>query len=187
MEIDNKVHAASRHEWRKWLESNAETEKYCWLVLPRKQSEFTYIDAVEEALCFGWIDSTKKGLDEQYIAQRFSHRVPKSNWTELNKERARRMKKLGLMTVHGERVLPDLDAEFEMLEEISEAINEDTALAANFAELPDLYVRIKLDNIQSVRKDRELFDKRLATFLEKTRKGELYGKWNDEGRLIDDK
>lgn len=62
MEIDNQVHATNRNEWRKWLEENAETDKYCWLVLSRKQNEFTYIDAVEEALCFGWIDSTKKRL-----------------------------------------------------------------------------------------------------------------------------
>lgn len=185
MEIDNKVYATNRDEWRSWLEANGETQKYCWLVLPRKQSDFTYIDAVEEALCFGWIDSTKKGLDETHIGQRFSHRVPKSNWTELNKERARRMRKLGLMTPHGERVLPNLDAEFEIFEDILEAIEQDAVLAENFAKLPDLYVRIKLDNIQSVFKDRALFDKRLATFFEKTRKGELYGKWHDDGRLTD--
>ncbi|MBC1435105.1 thymidylate synthase [Listeria rocourtiae] len=175
----------NRSEWRAWLESNGEFEKYCWLILPRKQSKFTYIDAVEEALCFGWIDSTKKGLDDEHIAQRFSHRVPKSNWTELNKERARRMRKLGLMTPQGERVLPNLEAKFEIATDILEAIVEDVALAENFAKLPDLYVRIKLDNIQSVAKDRALYDKRLATFFEKTRRGELYGKWNDGGRLTD--
>ncbi|WP_430535348.1 YdeI/OmpD-associated family protein [Listeria rocourtiae] len=185
MEIDNKVYAVNRSEWRSWLEANGEFEKYCWLILPRKQNKFTYIDAVEEALCFGWIDSTKKGLDDEHIAQRFSHRVQKSNWTELNKERARRLKRLGLMMPQGERVLPDLEAEFEIAADILAAIEEDAVLSENFANLPDLYVRIKLDNIQAVIKNRALYDKRLATFFEKTRKGELYGKWHDGGRLKD--
>ena len=91
---------------------NHKTEKECWVVVkrgrPTDDSTFWYIDAVEEALCFGWIDSTTKKIADDITAQKLCPRKPRSNWSELNKERCRRMERLGLMTDAGRAVLPDM-------------------------------------------------------------------------------
>lgn len=101
MEIHNLLDAKSRTELREWLIQNHETEKECWVVVkrgrPTDDDTFWYIDAVEEALCFGWIDSTIKKIADDATAQKLCPRKPGSNWSELNKERCRRMERLGLM------------------------------------------------------------------------------------------
>jgi uncharacterized protein YdeI (YjbR/CyaY-like superfamily) len=145
------------------------------------------LDFVEEALCFGWIDSTRKKMDDTQTGQRFSPRKKNSNWTELNKERVRRLDRLGLMTEPGKKVLPDMTAESFMIHEaILEELRQDEVLYHNFQALPDLYVRIKIDNIQSVRNDANLYNKRLTKFIEHTRMNKMYGQWNDDGRLAKD-
>lgn len=96
MVIDKIVQPLARLEWRKWLSDYHSSEDYCWLITTKNQS-FSYLDAVEESLCFGWIDSTRKKIDDSHTAQRFSPRKKNSNWSGLNKERVRRLDKLGLM------------------------------------------------------------------------------------------
>ena len=89
---------------RSWLEKNSEKEKEVWLVYYRKSSgkkRIPYNDAVEEALCFGWIDSTAKKIDEEKFAQKFTPRNPKSPISEMNKERVRRLIKAKKMTEKG--------------------------------------------------------------------------------------
>lgn len=184
MIIDKIVQAHSRQEWRQWLSDNHGAENYCWAVTTN-HDPVSYLDLVEEALCFGWIDSTKKRLDNTQTAQRFSPRSKRSNWTELNKERVRRLDKLGLMTEAGNRVLPAMSVEsFVIQEDILAQLREDETLYRNFLDLPDLYVRIKIDNIQSVRNDATLFHNRLTKFIEHTRINKMYGQWNDDGRLL---
>jgi uncharacterized protein YdeI (YjbR/CyaY-like superfamily) len=81
-----------------------------WLVSYRKSTgkpSLRYVDAVEEALCFGWIDGLEKTIDSERYALRFSPRRPKSNWTETNKERARRLIAEGRMTEAGFASLPE--------------------------------------------------------------------------------
>ena len=101
MEIHNLLDVKSRAELREWLIKNHKTEKECWVVVkrgrPTDDNTFWYIDAVEEALCFGWIDSTTKKIADDVTAQKLCPRKPRSNWSELNKERCRRMERLGLM------------------------------------------------------------------------------------------
>ncbi|MDZ4728008.1 MAG: YdeI/OmpD-associated family protein [Leptospira sp.] len=97
-------YAKSRKEWRTWLKKNQSKEKSVWLVLYKKSSSVTsvtYDEAVEEALCFGWIDSIKKKRDEESSIQYFSKRKPKSNWSKLNKQRVARLIEQGLMTPTG--------------------------------------------------------------------------------------
>ncbi|TDQ36117.1 uncharacterized protein YdeI (YjbR/CyaY-like superfamily) [Aureibacillus halotolerans] len=152
MEMDCLVTARTRQEWRKWLSDNHRSEAYCWVTLSKNHS-LTYLDAVEEALCFGWIDSTKKRVNETDVGQRFSPRKRNSHWTELNKERVRRLDKLGLMTEEGKKVLPEMTSEsFTIDEEIIAELEQDEVLYQHFQSLPDLYVRIKIDNIQSVKR-----------------------------------
>ncbi|MEM9685800.1 MAG: hypothetical protein AAF934_02640, partial [Bacteroidota bacterium] len=79
-----------RKEWRTWLEANFATEDDIWLEYPLKKTgkeRIQYNDAVEEALCFGWIDSTVKSLNEETTIQRFCQRRKKSNFSQPNKER----------------------------------------------------------------------------------------------------
>jgi uncharacterized protein YdeI (YjbR/CyaY-like superfamily) len=145
-----------------------------------------YLDVVEEALCFGWIDGIKKKISETQLAQRLSPRTKKSSWTELNKERVRRLERLGLMTSSGRKVLPDINSSSFVIDSfIEEKIMEDSQIKENYHNMPELYTRIRIDNIQSVRKDVELYHKRLEKFLLNTKNNKMYGQWNDKGRLIE--
>lgn len=187
MEVTNPLITSSRSDWRLWLEKNHEITKEQWLVMDKRVDGFSlsYLDAVEEAICFGWIDGIAKRISDFEIAQRFTPRRPRSNWTELNKERARRLTRLGLMTEVGERVLPDLQAPFVIADDILAAINLDSETRSNFKSFHDLYIRVRIGYIEEMRKKPEEFDRRLGNFLKKTALGKLYGNWTDEGRLLD--
>lgn len=186
MEIENLLSVHTREELRAWLEEYSQTEKFCWVLLGNadQADRLQYLDAVEEALCFGWIDSTRKKLPDTGLAQRLSPRSKKSNWTELNKERVRRLEKLGLMTDDGRKVLPDMRPEsFIIDEDIESRLKEDEQLYRNFLNFPELYSRIRIDTIQSTKKDPAVFNARLEKFVENTRANKMYGQWNDNGRL----
>ena len=110
MQITETLYVTNRDEWRKWLSENYATKKELWLISYSKDSgkpSILYLHAVEEALCFGWIDGIAKKIDSKRLAQRFTPRRPKSNWTELNKERAKRLIQNGKMTDAGLKVLPE--------------------------------------------------------------------------------
>ena len=98
------LHLTTRRDWRAWLNSHHETEKEIWLIFQKKRTGkagLTYDDAVEEAICFGWIDSIVKRRDEQTYVQRFTPRNLKSHWSMLNVDRAKKMMAAGLMTAAG--------------------------------------------------------------------------------------
>lgn len=178
----------TRDDFRKWLSENHDTAKECWIAAKRgktpPEDALWYIDAVEEALCFGWIDSTIKNVDG-VVLQRFGPRSKSSNWTELNKERCRRLEKLGMMTDAGRAACPDLDKEFVILPEIIAIFKTDPEAWANFTSSPPLYQRVRIDNIQRTKSRRELFDSRLKNLIEASRQGYLIGDWHDYGRLLD--
>lgn len=189
MTIQNLLDVKSRKELRDWLLRNHDKESECWIVVKRGRpvddGTFWYIDAVEEALCFGWIDSTTKKISEDVTAQRLCPRRPRSNWSELNKERCRRMERLGLMTDAGRAVLPDMSENgFSIDEDILQELKADDVVWENFCRQPELYKRIRIDTIQIKKKQPEIFRSRLNKFIENTRNGILYGKWNDNGRLL---
>lgn len=185
----NILKAKNREELRLWLENNYETQKECWVIVkrgkPQNDNTFWYIDAVEEALCFGWIDSTVKKLDTGITIQRLSPRKKGSIWSELNKERCRRMEKLGKMTQAGKKVLPDMSEKgFNIDIDILEALKKDEMVWANFHKFPSLYQRVRIDTIQIKKKNPQLFQKRLEKLIENTKNGIMYGEWNDNGRLL---
>jgi uncharacterized protein YdeI (YjbR/CyaY-like superfamily) len=103
IEVHNNVqtfHAKSRKEWRNWLEKNHSSEKSVWLIIYKKESKISsvyYPEAVDEALCFGWIDSKPNKRDENSYYQFFSKRNPKSNWSKVNKEKIAKLIEKGLM------------------------------------------------------------------------------------------
>jgi len=97
-------YAKDRKTWRRWLEKNYAKSPGIWLIYYKKASgkpRVTYNDAVEEALCFGWIDSTVKSLDDDRYMQRFTPRKPKSGWSGINKQRIEKILTAGLMTQAG--------------------------------------------------------------------------------------
>jgi len=109
MEIGETLYVTDREEFRNWLIENHQNKKEIWLVQYKKATKkpsLHYVEAVEEAICFGWIDGFEKGMDTERYAIRFSPRRPKSNWTNTNKERARRMIAEGRMTKTGRATLP---------------------------------------------------------------------------------
>jgi uncharacterized protein YdeI (YjbR/CyaY-like superfamily) len=179
MEITKTLYVTDREEWRAWLEENHAREKEIWLVYYRKGSgkgRIPYNDAVEEALCFGWIDSTNKSIDEERLAQRFSPRSPKSGFSPMNKERVRRLIEQGRMTQAGLDMLGDaLEGEFEVPADIEEALRADVQVWENFQQFPESYKRIRVGWIDGARHRPEEFEKRLRYFVKMTRQGKRFG------------
>lgn len=187
MEINNPQYFTSRQQWRNWLIENHKNQKECWVSVTRNKNNTTlllYLDAVEEALCFGWIDSTTKSQDG-ITYQRFSPRRKTSNWTELNKERVRRLERLGLMTDAGRASLPaDFESPFTIESEILNILQSDPIVWQNFQNFPPLYQRIRIGNIQFRRRQKLDYQTMLKRFIEETRKNKIYGEWHDNGRLL---
>lgn len=110
MEIVNLLEMSDRSQLRRWLEVHHASERECWVVCSRKRvvpdGVISYVDVVEEALCFGWIDSTVKRLPDGRLAQRLSPRRKRSHWTALNRQRCASLESRGLMTQAGRDALP---------------------------------------------------------------------------------
>jgi uncharacterized protein YdeI (YjbR/CyaY-like superfamily) len=175
VEIAETLEVSDRGQWRAWLAEHHATKTEIWLV-SRKPPTVTYIDSVYEALCFGWIDGIAKRIDESRTGQRFTPRRPKGNWTELNKERARRLIDAGLMTDAGRAVLPDLSIEaFSIAPDIIEALQADAEVWANFQNFSGLYQRVRISYIEETRKQPEVFKTRLANFLKQSKLNKTFG------------
>ena len=100
----DKFHPANKDEWRNWLKENHLSADSIWVIFYKKSSprhNMNWSDAVDQALCFGWIDSTKKSIDEETFMQYFSKRKPKSNWSRINKEKVKILIEQGLMEEAG--------------------------------------------------------------------------------------
>ena len=165
------------------------SESECWLVLkrgkPQDDGAFYYLDAVEEALCFGWIDSIQKIVDGVHL-QRFSPRTKNGYWSELNKERLRRLEKLGLMTSEGRKVAPKMGARSYTIDPDVEAALKKARVFSKFKTLPSLYQRVRAYNVAFYKSfDMEAYRKALNHLIEETKNGRMYGEWNDYGRLLD--
>jgi uncharacterized protein YdeI (YjbR/CyaY-like superfamily) len=109
MDIGETLYVTTPAAFRKWLQANHKAKTEIWLIRYKKATQkasIDYVAAVEEAICFGWIDGFEKGMDAERFALRFTPRRSKSNWTETNKERARRLIAEGRMTEAGLRSLP---------------------------------------------------------------------------------
>lgn len=110
MEITLLLEFAERQQLREWLLENHSSAKECWVAMSRSKNPpagvLPYLDVVEEALCFGWIDSTLKKLPDGRLAQRLSPRRKNSHWTELNKQRCQELESRGLMTPDGRDAIP---------------------------------------------------------------------------------
>ena len=104
MEIRKMLHVASREEWRAWLMKHYQSETEVWLIYYKKhtgQPRISYDHAVEEALCFGWVDSTVKRIDDEKFAQKFTPRRDCAKWSAINITRVRKLIREGRMTEAG--------------------------------------------------------------------------------------
>ena len=98
----------SRTDWRKWLEKNHQSKQSVWLIYFKSSTSVpsvSWSEAVDEALCFGWIDSTKKTIDKERYIQYFSRRKPNSTWSKINKDKIEYLTKQGLMTPAGKKIV----------------------------------------------------------------------------------
>ena len=162
-----------RQEWRAWLSEHFRISSEIWFVFPMKASGETglsYNDAVEEALCFGWIDSTIKHIDPLHRAQRFTPRRKGSPYSQPNIERLIWLESQGLIhpTVR-ESILPVIEAPFVFPSDIIGVLLQDRTVWENYNRFSEPYKRIRIAYIDAARTRPEEFRKRLDSFIEKTR------------------
>lgn len=191
MEIKETLYVHDRAKWRSWLAENHAIADEIWLIYYKVNSNkprIPYNDAVEEALCYGWIDSTVKRLDDERFVQRFSPRRKNSQLSELNRERIRRLIENGRMTSVGlEKVRHHLEGdskkrkgdvsfkEYKLPDDILDTLKKDPVIWKNFRAFPESYKRIRIGWIDSARERPEIFQTRLRYFIKMTGKNKMFG------------
>lgn len=173
------LYITNRKDWRDWLENNFINEREIWLIYPNKTSgkrRISYNDAVEEALCFGWIDSTVRKYDEESNIQRFSPRRPQTSYSQPNRERLRWLAKENLLhpTVQ-DTVKKVLKRKFVFPPDILKAIKRNKPAWENYQRFSPAYRRIRVAYIEAARTRPEEFKKRLANFIKKTEENKQIG------------
>jgi len=192
MEVTNLLDIHTREALYAWYLENHATAKDFWLRVNRASADcpgvIRYVDAVEVALCFGWIDSTQKRIDDGKPVQHFTPRRKGSNWCEQNLARCRRLVRLGEMTPAGLAVAPSLDpADFVFEDWVLDAIKADEQAWRHFQSFPETYRRIKIDRIQHYQHTArpEYAQYTLEKFIRDCHAGRLQPGWSDFGRLED--
>lgn len=167
----------NRQDWRKWLENNFESRDDIWLEYPKKETgkeRILYNDAVEEALCFGWIDTTVKSLNKEVTLQRFCKRRINSSYSQANKERLKWL--LQNRLIH-KSVVDDIEKitkeRFIFPKDIIAKLKTDKCTWENFQKMSEPYKRIRIAYIESARKRPLEFEKRLNNLIEKTKENRM--------------
>ncbi|MCQ4121880.1 YdeI/OmpD-associated family protein [Rhodococcus tibetensis] len=160
------VSARTSAEWRAWLARNCQSENEVWLVLHHKDSgtaSVRYSEAIEQALCYGWIDGLHRKNDANSSRLRFTPRTERSSWSRINRERATRMIELGLMTEHGQalidlamakgtwQVLPDHESA-AIPNDLRELLDRNSAARINFEAFPPSSKRLILEWIAKAKR-----------------------------------
>lgn len=178
-------HAESRPQWRAWLEANHDSARGVWLCSWRATANkpvCPYAEAVEEAICFGWIDSTVNLLDAQRGLQLMTPRRPKSSWTRLNRQRVADMESAGLMTDAGRRAIGIAqrngwwtisDSVEDLLEpaDLAEALDALPAARAHWNEFPPSARKAMLWWVVTAAQE-QTRSRRIATIVDKAARGE---------------
>jgi uncharacterized protein YdeI (YjbR/CyaY-like superfamily) len=177
----------NRAAWRKWLEEHDSSEKEFWVIIHKKKSErkgLTYSEAVEEAICFGWIDSKMQTIDASRFRQRFSPRKKNSIWSKSNKETAETMVQKGKMTPAGFEAIAEAksngkwDAAYSSKttpstpEDLAKALKENESAWKNFRELSNSAKLQYVYWVNSAKKD-ETRQKRISAVVKKASQKEL--------------
>ncbi len=181
----------NQHAWRRWLDANHATVPEVWVLFYKKAAQrsgraaLTYENAVEQAICFGWIDGLKRRVDDERYAHRFTPRKPDSRWSKINRARLERMRSQGLMTPAGEAAVAasvrsgawELTAEpptVETPQELLAALEQDAEARTGWTGLAPSEQRRYATWI-GVAKRKETRARRLAESLELLRRGEKLG------------
>lgn len=193
MEIKKAIaefYAKDRKAWRKWLEKNHKLAKNVWLIIYKKESETPsvyYDESVEEALCFGWIDSKPNKRDAESYRLFFAERKPKSVWSKLNKTRIKKMIEQGLMHASG---LTKIDAakkdgswttldeieEYIMPADLSKALQKSKKASVHFNAFPPGVKKAIYQWIISA-KTEETKSKRIKETVEKAKENIRANQW----------
>jgi len=185
MNIGTTLYVTNRKAWRSWLSKNYESAPDIWLIFYKKASgkkRIPYNDAVEEALCYGWIDSIVKSVDHECFAQRFSPRKPNSVLSDMNKERIRRliaakkMTRAGLSAIgHHLTSQKKLPSRFIVPSDILVALKKNPDAWKNYRRFPLSYKRIRVGWIDASRSRSDVFKKRLKYFVDMCTKNKQFG------------
>jgi uncharacterized protein YdeI (YjbR/CyaY-like superfamily) len=166
-------------DWRAWLRRHHKTSREIWLIYYRKSSgkpRISYNDSVDEALCFGWIDSIQKKIDENRLAQRFTPRRPGSKTSEMNKARARRLVREKRMTPAGLAAIGSLTApRLVIAADIKAALEKDPVAGKRFRRFPIAYRRIRIAFVEGARGRPAEFRRRLDYLVRKSAQNEQFG------------
>ena len=173
------LYVTDRKKWRAWLRKNYKVAKEIWLVYYKKgtgKPRIEYNDAVEEALCFGWIDSTVRTIDEKRYAQRFSPRKPGSKYSPANMERLKfLMKKKKVIKEVRDRLGDLSEKKLVVPKDILAEIKSNKQAWKHFQKFSDAYKRIRIGFIDGARKRPTEFKKRLAYFIKMTEQNKQFG------------
>ena len=180
MKLGEMLDVRTRSAWRAWLRRNHARKNEIWLMYHAKasgESSLAYNDAVDEAICFGWIDSTVKKVGSTSRAQRFTPRRRGSPLSEMNKARARRLVREGRMTPIGRAALGSALRREPLVvaPDVRRALRAKPGAWARFEKFPVAYKRIRLGFIEGARGRPEIFATRLRYFVRMTAQGKRYG------------
>jgi uncharacterized protein YdeI (YjbR/CyaY-like superfamily) len=178
MNITETLYVDTREAWRAWLAAHHATASEIWLVSYRKHTgrpSVPYNDAVEEALCFGWIDSTRKGLDDERYVQRYTPRREGSAYSQLNRERLARLDEQGRLLPSVREVLDAIRPEaYQIPDDIRSAL-EDAGAWAFFQTTSPSYQRIRAAYVDGARAQPEEFAKRLNHLIAQSAREKQFG------------
>lgn len=153
------LYVKDRKQWRSWLAKNGKRAREIWLIYPKKHSgkvRIPYDDAVEEALCFGWIDGMTGKLDAERYVQRFTPRRPTSRWSPINIKRAQKLIAAGKMTKAGQLAFrPERRTEAhptELPSGLEKAFRSRAVAWNNFQRFPPFYQRMAVAWVASAKK-----------------------------------
>ncbi len=183
MEITETLQPSTREEWRDWLAGHYQDRSEIWLVTPRKATGrpgVAYNDAVEEALCFGWIDGIRKSLGEDRLAQRFTPRRDGSGFSQLNRERLARMiaeGKVAQPVLDAVATLDDISPEsYQVPTEIQDVLRATPEAWRHWQGFSPAYRRIRAAYVDTAReRDEAEYRKRLDHLVRKTAAGKQFG------------
>ena len=170
-------YCTARQEWRDWLAEHFESRDEIWFVFPTKDSGeacISYNDAVEEALCFGWIDGVAGTLDEKHHIRRFTPRRRGSGYSQPNIERLIWLDRQGLIHPKIRASIEELiSTPFVYPQDILDRLRQDEQVWKNYEGFAEPYKRIRIAYIDAARKRPAEFEKRLENFIRKTGENKL--------------
>jgi uncharacterized protein YdeI (YjbR/CyaY-like superfamily) len=177
MNETNVLHFKKREEWRNWLLDNFEKEKEVWFTFSSSKEEgISYNDAVEEALCFGWIDGIAHPLDDKHNLRRFTPRRKGTSYSRLNIERLIYLDEHDMIHPSIKKEVEEITlVPFKFPKDIIKKLQKDEVVWNNYQNFSIPYKRIRISHIEAARSDKAEFKKRLDNFIKKTRDNKIFG------------